>query len=69
MYGGVAQPGGRGRSQSFAADAHTAQLIPAAATNVWTVTLSPDDRQLTYHLTRDGKPRFTAVLTRTVNPR
>jgi len=64
MYGGAARPGGTARSQSFAADAHTVELIPEAATNVWTVSLSEDGTRLTYHLERDGKPRFTAVLRR-----
>ena len=64
MYGGMANAAGTPSRQSFPADAHTAQLIPAAATNVWTVTLSPDGRTLTYHLERDAKPRFTAVLER-----
>jgi hypothetical protein len=64
MYGGLARSGGTARSQSFPADAHTARLIPAAVTNVWTVTLSDDRSTLTYHLERDAKQRFTAVLTR-----
>ena len=64
MYGGMATASGTPRSQQFAADALTAQLIPAARTNVWTVTLSGDGRELTYHLERDGRPRFTAVLRR-----
>lgn len=64
MYGGMAQGTGSQWTQSFAADAYTAKLIPAAITNVWTVSLSPDGRTLTYHLERDAKPRFTAVLKR-----
>lgn len=64
MYGGIADDTGTAVRQSFPADAHTAQLIPAAATNVWTVTLSPDGKTLTYHLDRDARPRFTAVLKR-----
>lgn len=62
MYGGMASTTGTPLAQSFAADAHTAKLIPAAATNVWTVSLSADGTLLTYHLERDAKPRFTAVL-------
>jgi hypothetical protein len=31
---------------------------------VWTVTFSADAKELTYHLDRDTKPRFTAVLKR-----
>lgn len=64
MYGGMASGTGTPLAQSFAADAHTAKLIPAAATNVWTVILSADGKSLTYHLERDAKPRFTAVLER-----
>jgi hypothetical protein len=64
-YGGLAVVGGSARSQSFAADAHTALLIPAAKTNVWTITVGEDGRTLVYALTRDGKPRFEARLVRT----
>lgn len=64
LYGGMATATGTARSQSFPADAHTAKLIPAAVTNVWTVSLSADGSSLTYHLERDGRPRFTAVLRR-----
>jgi len=38
--------------------------IPAAVTNVWTISLSPDGRKLTYYLERDAKPRFKAELYR-----
>jgi len=64
MYGGMANLDGSPLEQHFEADAFTARLIPAARTNVWTVSLSSDGRRLTYHLDRDAKPRFTAVLTR-----
>lgn len=64
MYGGMASATGTPLAQSFAADAHTAKLIPAAVTNVWTVSLSADGTRLTYHLERDARPRFTAVLER-----
>lgn len=64
MYGGMASDGGSAKTQSFAADQHTAELIPAAATNIWTVRFSEDADQLTYHLERHAKPRFTAVLKR-----
>lgn len=66
MYGGMAQGAGSALSQSFAADEYTGKLIKGAATNVWTVTLSADGRQLTYHLERDARPRFTAVLRRAI---
>ncbi|MFD2366626.1 hypothetical protein [Pseudoduganella sp. GCM10020061] len=64
MYGGMASGSGSAHAQSFHADAYTAKLIPAAATNVWTVSLSPDGKTLTYFLERDGKPRFKAELQR-----
>lgn len=64
MYGGMASDKGTPHAQSFHADAYTAKLIPAASTNVWTVTLSPDGKTLTYFLERDAKPRFKAELTR-----
>ena len=64
MYGGMASVGGTALMQSFAADDYTGKLIAGAATNVWTLTLSADGKTLTYHLERDAKPRFTAVLKR-----
>jgi len=68
MYGGAARAGGTALAQSFAADSYTARLIPAAATNVWTVSLSQDGTMLTYFLERDGKPRFKAMLQRVAAP-
>lgn len=64
MYGGMATNGGTPLAQSFAADAYTAELIPAAATNVWTLSVAPDGSGMTYYLERDGKPRFKAELAR-----
>jgi hypothetical protein len=64
MYGGLASDAGSAQAQSFHADAHTAKLIPAASTNVWTLSLSPDASTMTYYLERDGKPRFKAELRR-----
>jgi hypothetical protein len=64
MYGGMASATGSAHVQAFFADAHTAKLIPAAATNVWTLSLSPDGTKMTYFLERDGKPRFKAELAR-----
>lgn len=66
-YGGTAHTAGTALRQSFLADAFTAELIPAAATNVWTLSLDKEMTTLTYHLTRHGRPRFTAVLTRVSN--
>lgn len=64
MYGGMAQPGGTARSQSFLADAHTAKLVPGADTNLWTVSLSEDGQVLTYRLERHAKPRAEFVMQR-----
>jgi len=58
QYGGdslLSAGAGSARSQAFPADAHTAALIPAAAGNVW--TLSVDAGQFEYRLERSGSPR------------
>ncbi len=65
LYGGPSGATGSALSQSFYADKYTADLIKGAATNVWTISVSADKQTLTYHLERDAKPRFTAVLKRT----
>lgn len=62
MYGGLANDRGSHLSQSFEADTHTATIIPAASTNVWSMILSDDKRMLTYHLERHNAPRFSAEL-------
>lgn len=54
-YGGDTQAPGDEREQSFHADQHTAKLIPAAATNVWTVRV--DDGRFAYELRRPGTDR------------
>ena len=64
LYGGTTQTTGSALSQSFPADAYTAELIPEASTNVWSISLNETMDTLTYHLTRHDKPRFTAVLQR-----
>jgi len=64
MYGGWATGEGTALSQSFPADEATAELIPAAATNVWTLTLAGDGSSLTYSLERHAEPRFEATLQR-----
>jgi hypothetical protein len=60
QYGGDTRDPGTATSQSFPADAYTADLLPEAATNVWSLTVEPGER-LTYHLTRHGEPRATFV--------
>jgi hypothetical protein len=61
QYGGDTADQGTALQQSFPADAFTAELLPEAATNVWTITLEPGER-LIYHLTRHDAPRATFVL-------
>ncbi len=53
QYGGTSTNSGTARVQVFPADVETAQLIPAAATNVW--WLEMDDKTLSYNLKRLGK--------------
>ena len=61
-YGGTAQKPTSSWQVSFPADAFTAELIPEAAGNVWTLILDPKTGGLTYDLKRDGKDRFRATL-------
>jgi predicted amidohydrolase YtcJ len=56
QYGGDTRGAGTATRQEFPADAHTASLIPAAATNVWTVEVVPGER-FTYALRREGTDR------------
>jgi hypothetical protein len=56
QYGGDTAARGTPRQQEFPADAHTAALIPAAATNVWTVAVEPG-REFVYALRREGTDR------------
>lgn len=62
MYGGTTQSTGSELSQSFPADAYTAELIPEASSNQWSLTFSVDGTNLTYYLERNDLPRFKAVL-------
>jgi len=64
MYGGTTSSPGTGLSQSFPADDYTAKLIPEAATNEWSLTLTKDFNGMTYYLERHGKQRFKAKLKR-----
>lgn len=61
MYGGYAKANGTAFIQSFPADDYTAKLIPAAATNEWTLKLGDDKKSLSYMLSRNGELRFHAV--------
>lgn len=68
MYGGLAKKGGTARSQSFLADAATAKMVPGSETNVWTVSLSEDGKELRYRLERHARPRAEFVMTRVAPP-
>jgi hypothetical protein len=69
QYGGDTAGPGSAHVQEFPADAFTSELIPAAATNVWTVEVVPGE-QFTYALRREGTDRRFRIefdLTRTVD--
>jgi hypothetical protein len=55
-YGGDTADFGTATRQSFPADAFTAELVPAAATNVWTVELIPGEL-FAYQLRRERTDR------------
>jgi len=59
QYGGISTNSGSSEFQFFPADEETALLIPAAASNVWWITLSEDS--FSYNLKRLGseRPQFT----------
>lgn len=56
QYGGDTRNSGSVHQQEFHADAHTASLIPAARTNIWTVEVLPGER-FAYALRRVGTDR------------
>ena len=56
QYGGDTTDPGSATVQSFPADDFTAELVPAAATNVWTVELVPG-QLFAYQLRRAGTDR------------
>ena len=61
MYGGLAAPDGTQHMQRFPADAETAKLIPEAATNVWSLQITPERQQFTYYLERHKEARYKAL--------
>jgi len=70
QYGGETQGRGTGTAQDFYADAFTAELVPTAATNVWTIEVEPG-RIFAYALRREGSDRRFRVefdLTRPIDP-
>lgn len=60
QYGGDTRDAGTATRQDFFADGHTASLIPAARTNVWTMELVPG-RLFAYALRREGTDRRLRV--------
>lgn len=59
-YGGCDNSPKLGNLLIFPADQETAELLPEASSNVWSLRLSPDGRTLTYYLERHARPRFEA---------
>ncbi|HEX2059692.1 MAG TPA: hypothetical protein VHK90_03045 [Thermoanaerobaculia bacterium] len=57
QYGGDTRATTPSRSLDFHADAHTATLIPAAATNIWTIAVDESGRTFTYALRREATGR------------
>lgn len=66
QYGGDTRSDGEAAMQEFYADAHTAEIIPAAATNVWTVEVRPG--RFAYALRREGTDRRFRVEFDTTQP-
>ena len=60
MYGGWTTSGGTANRQMFPADQETADLIPAAAANVWWIDLTPNEF-FSYNLRRMGTDRFFSI--------
>lgn len=60
-YGGTDGNVQLGNQLIFPADQETITMLPEAATNAWSLRLSPDGKQLFYYLERHKLPRFEAV--------
>lgn len=58
-YGGTTSNSGLPGLAVFPADEHTATIIPAAANNIWWITLN--ETAFTYNLRRIGTDRFLSV--------
>jgi hypothetical protein len=56
MYGGDTEDDGTPTRQQFPADQETADMLPAAATNIWTVEVEPG-QTFSYSLRREGTDR------------
>lgn len=60
FYGGRSTNAGKANVQFFPADIHTQKMIPAAATNVWWISI--DEHSFTYNLRRLGTERVFKVV-------
>ena len=60
QYGGETSNTGLATLQTFPADQETADLLPAAATNIWWIELEPDS-YFTYNLRRIGTDRYFSI--------
>jgi len=60
QYGGASTNFGNSMRQVFPADQQTADLLPAAASNVWWIELVPDSH-FSYNLRRIGTDRLFSV--------
>lgn len=60
QYGGMSSNSGLATLQTFPADQHTAELIPAAASNIWWIEVV-EDQYYTYNLRRLGTDRFFSI--------
>ncbi|MCH2450108.1 MAG: hypothetical protein MK198_08165 [Gracilimonas sp.] len=60
MYGGTSTSTGLATLQTFSADQQTADLIPAAASNIWWIEVVPDE-YFTYNLRRIGTERLFSI--------
>lgn len=60
QYGGTASNHGIATTQTFPADNFTAELIPAAASNVWWIEIE-DGKTFTYNLRRLGTDRYFSI--------
>ncbi len=70
QYGGDTRDAGTAKRQEFYADEFTAALLPAAATNIWTMIVEPG-KTFTYGLRREAEHRRFRVefdLTQPVEP-
>lgn len=60
MYGGLTTSSGAADRQMFPADQETADIIPAAAANVWWIDLAAGDF-FSYNLRRMGSERYFSI--------